>query len=322
MRLKRESSLVSVFTALVLAPICSAVAGENPPLPPPPAPDAPEFRPCIPCPDYEDGEEVRYSYFGTAVETLPAASFCENARPGVRVIFVPKESPAAKAGISVGDILISLDGQKLFFPNQLSALVRSYEPGTEVEVEFLRGSEVLKKKVKIGERLIMPMKADMRARDDVRIYINGREFLLADGANFGGWISLTPNGILIRDTLDVPAEFQQLVSRMKSKINDPHRTLEFLRQQYDDARKAALGKAHQAFSQFFYGNGNSVVIVGDNTRREITVSRAEDGKVIFRGNCATQEEIDAIPDEAKKIISAFTQLKPMESAVPAKKSEK
>jgi len=320
--MKRESSLFSFFTALVLAPFCSAVAGENPLSPPPPPPDAPQFRPCIPCPDYEDGEEVRYSYFGTAVETLPAASFCENARPGVRVVFVPKDSPAAKAGIFVGDILVAIDGQKLFFPNQLSALVRSYKPGEEVEVEFIRGSEILKKNVKIAERVIMPMKADMRARDDVRIYINGREFSLADGADFGGWISLTPNGILIRDTLDVPAEFQQLVSRMKSKIKDPHRTMEFLRQQYDDARKAALGKAHQAFSQFFYGNGNSVVIIGDNARREITVSRAEDGKVIFRGNCATQEEIDAIPDEAKKIIFSFTQLKPMPVAVPAKESGK
>lgn len=312
-KMKKESSILSVFVMLAVAQFCPVFAEDAAESSSPAEPEAPQFRPGMPP---AEGAELRYSYFGAAVETLPAASFCDEARPGVKVVFVPKNSPAAKVGVSVGDILITLDGQKIFFPNQLSALVRSYEPGTEVEVELRRGEEILKKNVKIGERVIMQMRPDSRARDDVRIYINGREFSLADGTDFGGWISLTPNGILIRDRLDVPAEFQQLVSRMKAKIPDSHRTLNFLRQQYDDARKAALGKAQHTFSQIFYGQGNSVVIVGDNTRREITVSRAEDGKVLFRGNATTQEEIDAIPPEAKAIIDSFTQLKPMQIEAP------
>lgn len=305
------------IAALALASFCTAFADtENPPATDgatlPPEAVVPTQPVVPPLPANIAAREVRYSYLGTGVEPLPAASYCESARPGIQVVYVPKDSPAAVAGISAGDILLTLDGQKIFFPNQLSALVRSYEPGASVEIELLRGTEKLTKTVVLGERVIaVPEKKPAGARDDVRIYINGREISLADAADSGGWISMTPNGILIRDQLDIPAEFRQLVSRVRAKIPDTHRTLTFLRQQYDEARKAALGKAHSTFSQFFYGHGNTVVIVGSDDSREITVSRADDGKVLFHGSCATQAEIDAIPDDARKIIESFTTLKPV-----------
>lgn len=305
------------IAALALASFCTAFANpENPPATDgaalPPEAVVPTQPVVPPLPANIAAREVRYSYLGTGVEPLPAASYCESARPGIQVVYVPKDSPAAVAGILAGDILLTLDGQKIFFPNQLSALVRSYEPGTSVAIELLRGTEKLTKTVVLGERVIaVPEKKAVGARDDVRIYINGREISLADAADSGGWISMTPNGILIRDQLDIPAEFRQLVSRVKAKLPDSRRTLTFLRQQYDDARKAALGKAHSTFSQFFYGHGNSVVIVGSDDSREITVSRADDGEVIFHGSCATQAEINAIPADARKIIDSFTTLKPM-----------
>lgn len=269
-------------------------------------------------------DAVTYPYLGVALETLPAATYCESPLPGVQAVYVLKNSPAEEAGLRSGDILISLDGQKLFFPNQFSALVRSYRPGTEVEIVLLRGGEKLIRTAVIGERRIPAAKhptrtADVPARDDIRIYINGREISLADGAELGGWISLTPNGILIRDELDVPAEFRRLVARAHAKLPDTRRTLSFLRRQYDDARRSALGKTQQTFSQVFFGQGNSVIIVGNEKGRQITVSRADDDEILFRGNCATQEEIDAIPPEAKKIIDSFTVLKPMpgvESSAP------
>lgn len=264
------------------------------------------------------GEEsgfVSYSYLGVALDTLPAATYCQNSLPGVQAVYVLKNSPAEKAGLKNGDILISLDGQKLFFPNQFSALVRSYKPGTQVEIVLLRGGEKLTKTAVIGERRIASARKaprpDKLAKDDVRIYINGREISLADGTELGGWISLTPNGILIRDQLDVPAEFRRIVSRAHAKLPDSQRVLSFLRQQYDDARRSALGKTQQTFSQVFFGQGNSVIIVGNEKGRQVSVSRADEDKILFRGPCATQEEIDAIPPEAKKIIDSFTTLKPM-----------
>lgn len=312
---------------LILAgilPLCAPVSAQEPPatLVPPEnrrvsAPE-PETRSAS-----DENVVARYSYLGLALDTLPAATYCENSQPGVQVIYVLKDSPASEAGIESGDILISLDGQKLFFPNQFSALVRSYEPGTEVEVVLLRGGEKMTQKATVGERRITsPRKTrgrDAQVKDDVRLYINGREISLADGADLGGWISLTPNGVLIRDQLDIPAEFRRLVNRAHTKMPDTQKMLSFLRKQYDDARKAALGKASQTFSQVFFGQGNSVIIVGNEKGRQITVSRAGDDEILFRGPCTTQEDIDAIPEEARKIIDSFTDLKPMppEEIAPA-----
>lgn len=309
--MKDKNMFLKTLILAATLPVCATFAfAENAV----PAPESDAPAPVVET-DPEESVVVRYSYLGIALDTLPAATYCENSSPGVQVIYVLKGSPAARAGIESGDILISLDGQKLFFPNQFSALVRSYKPGTEVEIVLLRGGEKMTKKAIIGERRI---KSDQRAgatntqvKDDVRLYINGREISLADGADLGGWISLTPNGILIRDQLDIPAEFRRLVKRAHSKIPDTQKMLSFLRKQYDDARKAALGKARQTFSQVFFGQGNSVIVVGDEKGRQVTVSRAGDDDILFRGPCTTQEDIDAIPEDAKKIIDSFTVLKPM-----------
>ena len=72
----------------------------------------------VPAEKENPGENVvvSYSYVGVALDTMPAATFRENSRPGVQAVYVLKNSPADKAGIKSGDVLLSLDGQKLFFP--------------------------------------------------------------------------------------------------------------------------------------------------------------------------------------------------------------
>lgn len=309
----------ALLKSLIVAgafPLCGvpALAEETRPETPPPAPVVGEAE-AAPAPAKKDDDVfVRYSYLGLALDTLPAATYCENSQPGVQAVYVLKNSPAERAGLKSGDILVSLDGQKLFFPNQFSALVRSYAPGTEVKIVLIRGGEKIEKTAVIGERRILRRNAprpDNHAKDDVRIYINGREISLADGSELGGWISLTPNGILIRDELDLPSEFRRVVSRVHAKLPDSQKMLSALRRQYDDARRAALGKTRQTFSQVFFGKGNSVIIIGDEKGRQVTVSRAGDDEILFRGNCATQQDIDAIPEEARKIIDEFTVLKPM-----------
>ena len=325
MKRKKNALLKSLIVAGAL-PLCAVPAAAEQALnalpPPPPSPELgePSSAP-LPPPPPADDSVVRYSYLGLALDTLPAATYCENSQPGVQAVYVLKNSPADRAGLRSGDILVSLDGQKLFFPNQFSALVRSYAPGTEVKIALIRGGEKLEKTAVIGERRIAARKnaprPDNHAKDDVRIYINGREISLADGSELGGWISLTPNGILIRDELDIPSEFRRVVARVHAKLPDSQKMLSALRRQYDDARRAALGKTRQTFSQVFFGKGNSVIIVGDEKGRQVTVSRAGDDEILFRGNCATQQDIDAIPEEARKIIEEFTVLKPMSLPPPS-----
>lgn len=70
---------------------------------------------------------------------------------GLIVEELAEDSPAAKAGINVHDILTTYDDQKLFSAEQLAKLVHSDRPGREVGIGFLRNGTLEAVLVKLGE---------------------------------------------------------------------------------------------------------------------------------------------------------------------------
>ena len=71
---------------------------------------------------------------------------------GILVAQVQPQSPAAKAGIEANDILLSLDGQKLYSPAQLTRLVASSKAGKQVDLKVIRHGKVIDIKAQIGQR--------------------------------------------------------------------------------------------------------------------------------------------------------------------------
>jgi hypothetical protein len=66
-------------------------------------------------------------------------------------VAVVKDSPAAKAGLKAGDIIVSLDNVELGADKDLAALVQSYQPEDIVTFKFLRGGSVQSVDIKLGE---------------------------------------------------------------------------------------------------------------------------------------------------------------------------
>ena len=60
---------------------------------------------------------------------------------GVLVEDVAEDSPAAKAGIQQHDILVTLDDQRLYSPEQLVRLVESDKPGRKVKLHVVRNGK-------------------------------------------------------------------------------------------------------------------------------------------------------------------------------------
>ena len=71
---------------------------------------------------------------------------------GVIVNQVIPDSPADKAGLKQGDIILSIDGAKLTGSDQLAELVTGHKPGDQVKVEILRNGEQKEITANIGER--------------------------------------------------------------------------------------------------------------------------------------------------------------------------
>lgn len=75
----------------------------------------------------------------------------EDHEQGCRIIELFPDFPAAKAGLREGDIIVRLDNAKVGSLLDLVGAVNNHEPGDEVTIEYLRGSERIVRKVTLVE---------------------------------------------------------------------------------------------------------------------------------------------------------------------------
>lgn len=238
---------------------------------------------------------------------------------GLPVIYIKENSPAEKVGLRVGDVLLSFDGQKLFFPNQFAALLRTYEPDAVVEIDFVHDGELKRARVQLcarmgaavsvargGERNAVPAPNE---KDDVRLLVNGREISLSKNTEWINCVVVTPDAVVIRTNGEgVPADLVRVLQSFRARIPDPEESA----RRIDRRSRGELIGGMSAASQVYFADGNTVLLTRENRKREVTVRTSEDGE-IFRGPCSTQGEIDAIPPRAREIISGFTTLTPIAS---------
>jgi hypothetical protein len=71
---------------------------------------------------------------------------------GVRFADVRDGTPAAKAGLKAGDILIEFDGKEIGNLYDFTYALRAHKPGDLVLVKVLRGSQIIEAKVLLTER--------------------------------------------------------------------------------------------------------------------------------------------------------------------------
>ena len=71
---------------------------------------------------------------------------------GILIADVKDDSPASRAGLRKHDVLIRYDNQDLYSPEQLVKRVRNDKPGSEVELEYVRGGKLHTAKVTLGEK--------------------------------------------------------------------------------------------------------------------------------------------------------------------------
>jgi hypothetical protein len=88
--------------------------------------------------------------YGTYLGAIP--DFSERADPGVLLTGVRPGSPAERAGIAAGDVLVRLGGTGVRNLQDLAFALRSHRPGDVVEVEWRRGDATRTARVTLEER--------------------------------------------------------------------------------------------------------------------------------------------------------------------------
>jgi serine protease Do len=97
--------------------------------------------------------ETRRGWLGVRIQTVNeefADSLGMSEAKGALVANVTPEGPAAAAGIALGDVILSFDGQDVSSLRQLPRLVAQAEIGREVEVVLLRDGQKRTMKVTVG----------------------------------------------------------------------------------------------------------------------------------------------------------------------------
>ena len=96
-----------------------------------------------------------YLGVGTQPVALPEAlreRLALEQRTAVIVINVRPDSPAGAAGLVIGDVLVSIDGEAIAEPEDLVAALRPERVGQTVTVRLVRGGEPRELRVTVGER--------------------------------------------------------------------------------------------------------------------------------------------------------------------------
>jgi S1-C subfamily serine protease len=93
--------------------------------------------------------------------------------PGLQVVRVVENSPAAQAGVQVGDAILRANGQVPRTPEHLDATVAALPPGAEVRMTARRGGQVHELVLVTVPRLVP------REAPPPRRFVEGRRFGLA-----------------------------------------------------------------------------------------------------------------------------------------------
>ena len=99
------------------------------------------------------GKVIR-GWLGVTVQPLTAElakQFNLKEEKGALVGDITDGSPAEKAGIMRGDVIIEYEGKKIEEPTQLRNMVANSEPNKEVELKIIRNNKIETKRVTIGE---------------------------------------------------------------------------------------------------------------------------------------------------------------------------
>ena len=99
----------------------------------------------------KDGKVVR-GYLGVNIQTVTAELARENklgASRGAVVAAVEPTSPAAKAGLATGDVIVALNGTDIRSGDVLRNTIAMIKPGTTVDLEVVEPANAGKKLVKV-----------------------------------------------------------------------------------------------------------------------------------------------------------------------------
>lgn len=137
----------------------------------------------------EQGQEMQKAWLGIGIQVLTrniAEQLGMKGQQGVRAVQVFEDSPAQKAGIEVGDILIAIDDKPIEASEQsdidiLPTMIRRHTIGSTAKITLLRNSKQLDLSIKLGTSPRLPR--EMKKYRDDNFEFTVRDIAFVDRVN-------------------------------------------------------------------------------------------------------------------------------------------
>ncbi len=161
-----------------------------------------------------------FPYIGVELENLSVQLgdyFGVKEGEGALISAVEEDSPAEKAGLAAGDVIVDINGEKVLAPSDASGLIRDMEPGDTASVKVIRNKKPKTFKVEVEESESHPMMGNYNIR------IPQMDIQIPDMK--GMYRYYTPDNEMYFDA----DELQQQLDELRDKLQDLQRQLEDLR---------------------------------------------------------------------------------------------
>jgi serine protease Do len=137
----------------------------------------------------EQGQEMQKAWLGIGIQVLTrniAEQLGMKGQQGVRAVQVFEDSPAQKAGIEVGDILIAINDKPIEASEQsdidiLPTMIRRHTIGSTAKITLLRNSKQLDLSIKLGTSPRLPR--EMKKYRDDNFEFTVRDIAFVDRIN-------------------------------------------------------------------------------------------------------------------------------------------
>ena len=107
----------------------------------------------------EKGKVVR-GWLGVVIQDItPDITEAIGVKEGIIIAQIAPSSPAEKAGLKVGDIITSVDGQRIESVRDLQFKIMKTPPGTQITLGVIRSGKEMQIKVNVGEMPDSPERA-------------------------------------------------------------------------------------------------------------------------------------------------------------------
>lgn len=100
---------------------------------------------------------------------------------GAIIVDISEASPAAKAKLKIGDIITSINDDKIMHPEELYAVIGKYKPTDKINLGYIRDNKNLKTSITLEKN---PNKSQGKTVDELALNLEGLDMLDQNGGQY------------------------------------------------------------------------------------------------------------------------------------------